>query len=434
MQSALQRLRPPANAPFVTVVEDDATSAGMVRHWLEADGFCVNVLGCAESLLEGLATTIPDVIVLDLGLPGVRGVEALTRIAAQSRGIPIVVHSAERDIRTVVAAMREGAFDFVEKPAKRASLVDAARRASASVSAPFHTHAQWRDLLQSSGAAAADVESLQRLATTQVPLLLLGSDAGQRATLARTLHEGSLASHQPFETVSAPSLRTPAARAELRRRLLATDARLADLDRPGTLFIDDLDQLDAEAQSLLAQSLRGGPRQGPARPRIIAGSGPELCARVRARRVRADLYYALSSFEFTLESLGGNPERVRALLATTLRAAPTCATISEDALEVLCRYAWPGDRTEFDGVLQRALHGCTGSGITLADLPPALQRRRSATGSPSAPARDRTLAELEREAIRETLARHRGNISATCRVLGIGRTTLYRKLERYGLR
>ncbi|MEM6295945.1 MAG: response regulator, partial [Myxococcota bacterium] len=362
MQRALPRPRPPAH-PFVTVVEDDATSAGIVRHWLESDGFCVNVLHCAESLLDGLSAAMPDVIVLDLGLPGMRGVEALTRIAAQSRGVPIVVHSAERDIQTVVAAMREGAFDFVEKPANRASLVDATRRASASAPAPFQTDAQWRDLLHCAGASAADLDSLQALATTAVPLLLVGPDAGQRTALARAIHDGSLASHLPFETRTAASLCSPTARAELRRRLLKAERRLPNLDDPGTLFIDDLDALDPQTQSLLAQFLRGDTRRGPARPRLITGSGPQLSTSVAARRFRSDLYYALSSFEFTLEALGGRPDRVRALLAATLRDAPACATIREDALEALCTYAWPGDRTEFDGVLRRALHGCSSGGI-----------------------------------------------------------------------
>jgi two-component system response regulator AtoC len=445
----------------VVLVEDDRGVATLVAAILEGAGYAVRVCGDGASARRALAAAEPDVLCLDLGLPDVDGRELIGELHQRHRDLPIVVLTADDQIDTVVAAMRAGAYDYLVKPIERDTLIRtvadaAARRAGPTRGAAPTAPPGYHGLIGTSAPMRALIRELEQVAPTDITLLILGESGTGKELVARAIHDRSARRDRPFVAVNCAAIPESLHEAELfgheRGAFTGASARAPgrfEQAHTGTLFLDEVAELSPALQSKLLRVLQerrfhriGGASELEVDIRVIAATHRDLDAAVRAERFREDLFYRLAVFELELPPLRARADDVPILaeafvarfadeLGRPLRLAP-------EALACLQAYHWPGNVRELQNAIHRAAVATTDGVIAPGHLP-----RRVAPTVPTAPAPGPSpdgggpaagaLEQAERATIAAALARHQHNLTQVARELGIGRTTLYRKLKRYDL-
>ena len=460
-------------SPLVLVVDDDATTVAIVTRWLEQAGFRTTSLASAEALLDALSTTLPDLILLDLGLPGLHGLDALREIRGRHSTVPVVVLTGDRQISTVVDAMREGAYDYLSKPCDRTKLLTTARNAcechrlSVQVSA---LERQARDdafdgILGRSPQMRQLFGQMNKIAASDISVLVHGESGTGKELVARALHDASARAAGPFVAVNCAAIPESLQDSELfghEKGAFAgahsTRQGRFEIAHGGTLFLDEIAELPPNLQAKLLKVLqeRRFERVGGTAPltsdfRLVVASHRDLRAMVARGEFLEDLYLRVAVSELEVPPLREREGDVQLLLERMLeRAAPIGGRpprFEPAALDVLMRYRWPGNVRELSNVIQRALVVAEDGVIRCRDLPVTMQPQSSEAAANDAPqpvtpptslvprlGSGGTLADLERAAIERELERCNGNVTAVGKKLGIGRTTLYRRLKQYGLR
>lgn len=465
----------------VYLVDDDDHLRALVRRWLEERGHDVMEFATGEAALDGLSVREPDVILLDLHMPGAGGVLTLQRIKARHRFLPVVVLTVERDVKTVVQTMQIGAYDFLVKPldrAKLASTVDNAienHRMSVRI-AELENEVQGgtSGLIGSSEAMRELNRQIGRLSGTDVSVYIHGESGTGKELVARAIHESSSRKDGPFVAINCAAIPDSLQESELFGHEKgsftgAANKRLGkfELADGGTLFLDEVADLSASAQSKLLRVLQerrvlrvGGSQEISLDFRILAATHRDLLEEVRRGRFREDLYFRIVVFELKVPPLREREGDIATLseffLDRFARASDERAEISAAAANVMSTYSWPGNVRELENAVQRAVVTCENHRILPADLPPSILDavHRSQHGIPEntddesgdAPSRQlalspehlvippgQTLSQIERQVIEHTMAVCDNNRSRVALKLGIGRTTLYRKLKEYEL-
>jgi len=460
--------------PLVVVVDDDPSQRQLFTRWLQNGGYEVQSFADGESLLEGLSRMLPDVICLDLNMPGIGGLRTLSHLREHQRLIPVLMLTADTEVESVVAAMKAGAYDYLGKPIEKNKLLTQVRNALEKSQMSLRlahlereaSESGYAGILGRSDAMKRVFRQLDRLAPSDVTVLIHGESGTGKELVARAIHDRSAWRQGSFVALNCAAIPENLQESELfgheRGAFTGADARregrFEEADG-GTLFLDEIGELSQAAQAKLLRVLQersfrrvGGTKDIHTSFRLVAATHRDLPTDVRHGRFREDLFYRIAVFELEIPPLRERQGDVPLLAETFGREASGGAALQIDAptMEILERYGWPGNVRELRNTIQRAAVVASGGVIRSEDLPPRVVRAAelpasesgevspeaapdaAGAGTPVSPGRG-SLEDLEREAIQDALARHRGNVSEVARQLGIGRTTLYRKLKRWNL-
>jgi two-component system response regulator HydG len=446
---------PSPDAITVLVVDDERSNVESLEKIFQREGMRTLSAPDAKRALELVRTHRVHVILTDLMMPGTTGLELLRATKQVAPDVEVVLMTAFGSVEAAVNAMRDGAYDFVEKPLKRLSIVKSVRKAAERQRLVAENRSlkdeikrlAHREIVGSSPALRRVIDVATQAAPSQATVLVLGESGTGKELLARYIHERSSRSRGPFVAVNCAAIPETILESELfgHERGAFTGAAGKKEGRfakaaGGTLLLDEIGELTPSVQVKLLRVLQEGeyePLGGNTTKsdvRIVAATNRDLVAEVAAGRFREDLYYRLNVIAITAPPLRARREDIPLLVDHFLgqycakngrpRLHPT-----RGALERLMDYAWPGNVRELENVIERAVVLSRNETLTDADLPDHI-----AAAPPSAAAQltfeiGATLGEIELRVIRETLRHTKGDKSLAAQLLGISTRTIYRKLD-----
>jgi two-component system response regulator HydG len=458
-----------ASMMHVLVVDDDAAIRTAVSDIARNYGFAVSSVEDANGARAALKSHMADIVLLDLKLPGGGGLPLVEEIRTVYPETVVIVMTAYATVSSAVEAMRTGAREYLTKPFTMDELSDVLERASER--RHFDTESRrLREKLRTSDGfgtligRSPEMERVYRIlskvAHTTHPVLILGESGTGKEVVARTIHYNGPNATHPFIPVDCGSLVPTLIESELfgyvkgaftganrsKEGLLATA-------EGGTVFLDEIGELPLDLQAKLLRALQekeirpiGSNQRIPIHVRILAATNRDLVSMVEQGKFRKDLFFRLNVVNVKVPSLRERRADVALLAAHFLerrrRETGVSYTLSDDVLRVLGSYDWPGNVRELENTIERACALSSGPVLHLGDMPTQLQENRmhwqaAAETSPEesvkVDASILTIAEMEKQAILNTLRQLNGDKLTAARLLGIGKTTLYRKLKEYGI-
>jgi two-component system response regulator HydG len=448
----------------ILVVDNSCSQRRSLEALLSHEGYMVLAAASGDEALAHLEQHEVDVLLCEVSMPTMDGLAVLRHVQAHDAGIAAVMMSGHGDITTAVAAMREGAYDYLVKPIRCEDLLRTVRKALALRALAIENLVRRRQrydqfarasVMGSSPAWQPVCQMVQQIAPSQATVLLTGESGTGKERIAGLLHCLSPRAERPFIVLNAAAIPATLLEAELfgyekgafTGALQRKPGHFERVDG-GTLFLDEIGDMPLEVQAKLLRVLQdgtfkrlGGPQTLRAHGRVIAATNKELAKEVAAERFRQDLYYRLNVITIHLPPLRERMQDVPLLAAHFIQKYArenhkAIVAIQQEAIEHLMQYHWPGNVRELENVSERAVVLAQGSVITLVDLSLEEQPEK-APFNPNEyfvlPVRS-TLAQSEREAIIQALRHTDGNREATARLLNIGVATLYRKFKEYQIR
>jgi DNA-binding NtrC family response regulator len=447
----------------ILVVDDERNTCDALEMILRRDGHSVLTAPSGNEALALLEEHEVDLILSDMKMPQMGGLELLRHIKSRYPGLVVVMMSGHHDVTAAVEAMKEGAFDYLVKPFNRDDVLRALQKALTLRALMVENLALKRQVqdrfaraqvIGSSLAWRRVCEMVEQVAPSRATVLLLGESGTGKELIAGLLHHLSPRAERPFITLNTAALPATLLEAELfgHEKGAFTGAQQRkpgrfELADEGTLFLDEIGDMPIEVQVKLLRVLQdgtferlGGTRTLRVDVRVVAASNKDLDQEVEAGRFRTDLYYRLNVITLHLPPLRDRREDIPLLVAHFLRKYAQqnhkeVAAIQQQTLQCLQTYDWPGNVRELENIIERAVVLAQGSTIGMAELPAHLQEKEPEIvhGEHFVLPADATLAEIERAAIAQALQRNAGNRQAAARALNIGVATLYRKLKVYQL-
>jgi two-component system, NtrC family, response regulator AtoC len=436
----------------ILVVDDDPAGRELLRKVLGTEGHQVIQAADGREALAELARQPADLVVSDIRMPDIDGVQLLERMRAAAPDVPVILVTAFGDVEGAVDAIRRGAFDYLPKPYDVDGVRLVVRRAlaqAALVSENRELRRQVRDKYRLEGIVGRSEAMLQvfktaaRVAQSDATVLIEGESGTGKEQVARAIHATSQRAAGPFVAVDCGAIAEGVLESELFGHARgaftgaqATRRGLFEEANRGTLFLDEMGDVGPALQARLLRALQEGEvrRVGANEPipvdvRVLAATNKDLARLVKDGKFREDLYYRINVVNIRLPPLRERREDVP-LLAEHFAAKhgrPEGAAITPEARELLIRYDWPGNVRELENVIARAL-ALNPSGLVVPeDLPDRL--RGLPPGVPAPGSSDRpTLDEVERRYAAQVLAETGGNKTRAAEILGIDRKTLYRIL------
>src|SRR5271166_126004 len=461
--AALHPLQPEtSNFLNLLIVDDERSIREACREVARGMGFTALVAESAEQAYRLLESQTVDVILLDLKLPGAGGLEALQKIKQHRPDAEVIVVTGNATVHSAVQSMRNGAYDYVTKPFSIEELRVLLERVSTHLKLKVENRLLREKIKAKQGFAgiigcAPEMEKLYRMiakaAQSNHPVLLLGESGTGKELVARSIHFSGPFRDRPFIPVDCGSLVPTLIESELfgyvkgafTGAVRAKDGLMAAADG-GTVFLDEVGELPVDLQAKLLRALQekeirpvGGTRAIPINVRVLAATNRDLEEAVQQGTFRRDLYFRLNVLTLRVPALRERKQDIPLLAGHILeRVARTTGVqrnISDDALKLMLNYEWPGNVRELENCLERACALTSGPTMHIADLPTALQNFHTQT--PMVPVSLEStgiapLADLEKQAILHAITILNGDKLEAARQLGIGKTTLYRKLKEYG--
>jgi two-component system response regulator HydG len=437
----------------VLVVDDEPSNRTSLEKIFEREGMRVLTADSAKTALELARKHRVEVVLTDLMMPGTSGLELLRALKEVAPDTEVVMMTAYGTVEVAVQAMREGAYDFVEKPLKRMTIVKSVRKAAERQSLVVENRSLRRELkllttreiVGQSGALRRVLDVAAQAAPSSATVLILGESGTGKELIARSIHEKS-GRGGPFIAVNCAAIPESILEAELfgHERGAFTGAvgrregRFARA-KGGTLFLDEIGELSPPVQVKILRVLQEGeyePVGGhtvKSDARIIAATNRDLRAEVDGGRFREDLYYRLNVISVTAPPLRARREDVPLLVDHFVglyckKNARARLTIPADVLARLVDYSWPGNVRELENVIERAAVLCRGESVSLDDLPDAIARASAPAPSDLTFSIGTPLEEVELRMIKETLKHAQGDKPLAAQLLGISTRTIYRKL------
>ncbi|MCP4805729.1 MAG: sigma-54-dependent Fis family transcriptional regulator [Proteobacteria bacterium] len=432
------------------LVDDDPTGRAVSAHNLRTRGHEVDE---AEDGVAGLAAfdaVRHEVVITDLRMPGLDGIELLKRVRERAPGVPVVVVTAYGSVDKAVAAMREGAWSFIEKPFSRDRLelsVQRALEASRLRRDNVRLRSVERPIIAASTQMRELLELVDRMARSDAPALIFGESGTGKELVARRLHARGPRADKPFVAVNCAAIPAALLEAELfgHEKGAFTGAQKARAGRfrsaeGGTLFLDEIAEIPGELQAKLLRVLQertvdvvGSDESVDVDVRIVAATNKDLDQRVSDGAFREDLYYRLNVLRVDIPALRDRPADVVPLAEAFLgELASRELTLDASARRALQARAWRGNVRELRNVCERLSILAPGPGVT-GDEIPTERRPVSEGGWLDQMPPDLTLQELETQVIQHTLARCDGNVSQAARRLGVARHILAYRMAKFGI-
>lgn len=463
----------PRSGARVLVVDDEPQIRRILSLMLAEHGFEVAEADSGELALARLAEFHPQIVLLDVNLPGSGGLATLAALLERDPTIDCIMMTAYGTIRSAVEAMRTGAFDYLTKPFDNDELlllINRAlelRRLSSEVEelrAELSTRYSFNEIVGISPRLQSVFHTIVKVAGFDATVLIEGESGTGKELVARAIHRRSPRAQAPFVAVNCGAVPQTLFEAEFfgHERGAFTDARGAKRGRfeqaqGGTLFLDEVGDLPLESQVKILRALQGGEvtRLGANAAinidvRVIAATNISLTAAVEQGRFREDLFWRLNVVKVALPSLRERREDIPLLIDHLLERfnrelGLSVKSIGADARRLSAAYDWPGNVRELENAICSAMIMCEGGVVTARDLPSrvrgesdrgfvqATAKSRNITGATLAEAVGEATAKLEKMMIISRLAEMKDNRTAAAKLLGISRKTLFNKMRQYGL-
>jgi DNA-binding NtrC family response regulator len=445
----------------VLVVEDDDVLRKLLVKTLSENGYAVQTSETGEDAVRALERDVFDLVLLDLNLPGMDGMQVLQLGPARQPDAQFIMMTAFGTVDTAVEAMKQGAFDYINKPFNTDELLLTLRRALEEQTlrrevARLRQRVQDEDrkvqLVGKSAPMQRTFDLIARVAPSRATVLITGDTGTGKELVARSVHEASDRAAMPFMAINCAAIPENLLESELFGHVkgaftgaIANKKGLIEEASGGTLFLDEISTMTQELQAKLLRVLQervimrvGGRQPIPVNIRLIAATNIDLAQAVHNRSFREDLFYRLSVFPIHVPALKERKDDIPLLANFFVRKYSEMygcepPSLPQSTLSRMMAYDWPGNVRELENFIERAIVLHTGGGAaTIAfELPEAL----SSGGQPDllAQALDRgwSLEQLEKEYILRTLERVRWRKTEAAERLGIDRRTLYRKLKQY---
>lgn len=431
----------------ILIVEDEEPLRRLFHKRIARKGGVVDSFGSAEEALPFLGKVRYDAALVDIRLPGMDGIDLLRKIKQKSASTEVIIITGHGNIDSAISAMKSGAYDYLTKPCKLLELELVVKKAIEKKSLQ-DANLNLREVLRNRndygevvgrGRKMKEVMSVvQKIARSNSTVLIEGETGTGKELVAHAIHRQSQRGDQAFIVIHCAALPETLQESELfgYEKGAFTGAvkpkrGLVELANNGTLLIDEIGEISPPLQIKLLRFLEtsrfrhlGGEQELQIRVRVIAATNRDLLKEVREGRFREDLYYRLNVVKLRLPPLRERKEDIVSLAEHFLRRLGSRKRVAADAIEELTRHDWPGNVRELANVLEVAEVLSSGTEIHAADLP---------MRQPNPALKTKTLSELEREHIGQTLISCAGNKAKTARLLGISLRNLYRKIERYDL-
>jgi DNA-binding NtrC family response regulator len=443
----------------ILVVDDETGIRDALGQLLRDEGWMASTAATAEEALAILAEGTVDVLLSDIRMPGSDGMELLRRVRDWHQRTAVVMMTAYASVETAVEALRLGAADYLLKPLRFEELLLRLQRLvehqdllleRAVLRRRLHDDGGFESFIGAGPSMQRVFDLIRRIAPTTSNVLITGRSGTGKELAAKAIHALSPRRHKIFLPINCGAISETLIESELfgHKRGAFTDAvqdkagvfQLAD---GGTLFLDEVAEIPLHLQVKLLRALDdqhvvpvGGSTPVPVDVRIVSATNQDLAARVQGGLFREDLYYRLNVVEIHLPALDERPEDIPLLAAHFLRQYAAemrkpILGIADAVLRALAAHAWRGGVRELENVIERAVIFCDTDTIGLADLPPAIAPAPPAEETP-VDLRD-ALRRFEREHIAAILQRSGGNKEQAAKTLGIGLSSMYRKMEELGI-
>jgi DNA-binding NtrC family response regulator len=446
-----------SNFPVTALIVDDETQARSIcTDVVEDAGVKVRTASTTEEALKMLEESPVDIVITDLKVPLVGGLELLRHVRLHTPHVPVLVLTQYGTIETAIEATRLGAVDYVMKPfhiddlrAKLDRVVNslALDQENRVLREQLRSKPGFGGLIGISARMQRVYRMIERVSQHNYPVLILGESGTGKELVARSIHFQGPRKHRPFVPVDCNSLTATLIESELFGHVKGafTGAQqnktgLLEAADDGTLFLDEIGNLPVDMQAKLLRALQerevkpvGSNERVPLRARIIAATNSDVDAAIRAGTFRQDLYFRLNVVQIKLPPLRERksdiPLLANSFLEKFCEPDKPAHTLSDETLRRLMAYDWPGNVRELENSIQRGIAMGVGNVVQFVDLPSNLQydaRERVPDEGEMVP-----LMVLERRAIFRAMRETNGDKLAAARLLGIGKTTLYRKLKEY---
>ena len=450
----------PAESLFLLVVDPDRWARDLSREVGAGMGFKVFTADNTRAALRQMEVQPVDVVLLDVRQSSQDGIDLLAKFKEMHPETEIIMVSGHATVDSVVTAMKSGACDFIRKPFKGEELKALLTRVAGRLRNSLEDRMSREHLQVNSGGYhgilghSPEMQKLYRIinkvATSKHPVLVQGESGTGKETLARAIHASGPFHDHLFLLLDCAAAANGVLENQLFGPIKSTNGSGKSKDgvfalaSGGTIFLDEIGEMPLDIQGRLVRALQerefhvqGNGKSIAIDVRIVASTSRDLETAVQQGTFRRDLFFRLNVVGLRLPPLRDRKEDIRALAENFLervgRVRQAQYAISPDALKLLQTYEWPGNVRELENCLERAVAMSAGSVLQAADFPPHIRTATLRTANPGKQTRIMPLAELEKQAIVDALRQLNGDKLMTARALGIGKTTLYRKLKEYGI-
>ena len=445
----------------ILIIDDEAQIRSLLARMMELEGYEVCQAGDCKSALKQLELHSPDVALCDVFLPDGNGVDLVLAIKKTAPNVEVILLTAHGNIPDGVQAIKNGAFDYITKGDDNNKIIPLISRAVEKARMNVRLEKlekkvgqmySFDSILGDSKALKAAVQLAQKVSVTDVPVLLTGETGTGKEVFAQAIHYNSKRGKQNFVAVNCSSFSKELLESEMFGHragsftgALKDKKGLFEEANNGTIFLDEIGEMAFELQAKLLRILETGEyiKIGDTKPtrvdvRIIAATNRNLPEEIVAGRFREDLFYRLSVFEIHLPPLRERSGDIKILAEAFVRKfseklSYSVTKMSPEFLVALSQQCWKGNIRELRNVIERSLRVCDGECLDVCDLPLEIQNSHYERSDEAAAPGSFELAAMERRHIARVLEYTKGNKTETARLLKIGLTTLYRKIEEYKL-
>ena len=444
----------------ILIIEDDKRLREVLKKILNREGFDVEISGDGASGITEMKQDFFDIALTDLKMPGIDGMEVLKAIKKISPQTYVIIMTAYGTIDSAVAAIKNGAFDYITKPFKteeilivtKKALEDRALRKKIEyLTEQVEQRYKFDNIIGKSKTMQDVFEMIRRVSRTDTTVLITGKTGTGKELVAKAIHFNSKRKEKPFVVVNSSAIPETLLESELFGYIkgaftgaLRDKRGLFQEAHQGTLFLDEIGEIPPSVQVKLLRAIEdqiitpvGGTKGEKVDIRLVAATNHELQEEVNKGSFRSDLYYRLRVMSIHLPELKERREDIPMLAKHFLKKYNSSLkkevrTISKETLSLLLDYDWPGNVRELEHAMERAVLVCDSEDILPEHLPPEIQfpeeRRIRRAGEEGI-----SLEAVEKEYIKMVLKKTGGHKSKAASILGMDRRTLYRKLKKYGI-
>ncbi|OGP80777.1 MAG: two-component system response regulator [Deltaproteobacteria bacterium RBG_16_54_11] len=442
----------------ILIADDEEAHRLMLRAHLEREGFAIVEASNGQDAIEKVSERIVDLVLMDIRMPAIDGMEALVRIKKLNPAMPIIIMTAYGSIDSAVEALKSGAEDYLTKPLDMDELIIKVKRAiryhqleeeNILYRERLGIRFDFSNIIGKSPKMRELFETLSMVAPTGATVLLLGESGTGKEIIANAIHQNSPRREKPYVKVNCAALPETLLESELFGHEKgaftgAIDKKKGRFERAdgGTIFLDEIGEMSLPTQTKILRVLQerdfepvGGTKTIKVDVRIIAATNKHLEEEVSKGRFREDLYYRINVVPIIIPPLRDRREDIPLLAEHFLRIYSeknrrTIKGFEQGVMQAFIQHSWPGNVREIENIMERMVIMSKGDTITLDDLPPALAGRQQEEESTPSPT---SLKDVERETIVKTLQQTGGNRTKTAAILGISRKTLQNKIREYGI-
>jgi len=437
--------------PKILVVDDEDIVRESLRDWLDGVGYKVDIAESGDKALKIIKQKKIKIMIADLIMPGINGIELMKKAREIVPTISTVIITAHGTIQTAITAIREGAYDYVEKPfcpekvellirnlVEHQDLVEENISLRRKIEDRFH----FEGIIAKSPKMLKIIELVKTVAPTNATILIIGKTGTGKEVIARAIHHQSPRRNRPFIATSCAALPESLLESELFGHEKGSFTGAVERKKgkfeagdKGTLFLDEIGEINANTQIHLLRALEekkitrvGGNEEINVDVRIIAATNRNLKASIKQGKFREDLYYRLNIVTIDLPPLKDRMEDILPLAEHFLKKYAEennkrIKSFSDDVVKFMLNYSWPGNVRELENMIERGVILTKNTAITLDELPQDIIH--------PTPVEGKTVEAVTRNHIINVLEETKGNISKAANILGIRRMTLYNKLKKY---